>query len=111
MLTDVSRTPLRDKLIHLMAIVSYFSTYLVPNLKEKKPKNKITESKTEKKFIFEQVIGLKIEKSNHSYATLRSFLSLPAKAKSNVVFPEPGGPKSKVSLQKHTDIAITHRPH
>jgi hypothetical protein len=30
--------------------------------------------------------------------------SLPAKAKSKVVFPEPGGPKSKVILQKHQNM-------
>lgn len=35
------------------------------------------------------------------FLTLRLELSFPAKAKSNVVFPELGGPRSNVILQKH----------
>jgi len=34
------------------------------------------------------------------FLTFKSLASFPAKAKSKVVFPEPGGPKSNVILQK-----------
>lgn len=89
MLAYVSRCPLWYELLHLVPVVCHSSRYLPDIERSMKLKHVLHHSKNKKKK----------KKKRRLLLTSNSGSSFPAKARSNVVFPELGGPKSRVILQ------------
>ena len=100
MLANVGRCSFRHKLLHSMSIVGYSPRELQFTLSFRVRKLKVRLVLFIYLFFF---FFLKTE-DEISILTLRSLSSFPAKAKSSVVFPELGGPKSNVILPRRSEI-------
>lgn len=99
-LPNVSWCLLRDKLIHAMPIVSYSTRDLKAN-----------SSVLDFSFLFWKVLAgeviilffcFLVHCCHEDCVTFRVDSSLPAKASSRLVLPDPGDPSNKVILQKYT---------
>lgn len=88
-LANVCRCSLWNKLIHLMTVVCHSSWYLFSKVRD--------------------VHGFFFIATTYGILTRNSWLSCPANAKSNVVFPELGGPKSNVILRNKIDFSNENR--